>query len=175
MGSVLSPNNRISPNRRLRYDGGMPNLNRRELCIALSAFAALGTGISEAQTAAQPAATALSRAEVFPVDQMHVTKMANGGESLSIIRGTLTTGESVALHESVQAVGAPPNPPHRIQHSEFIMVREGTLKFMHDGQSQQVGAGGVIYVAYGTLHSVRNVGKVPAKYFVIAIGGDTKR
>lgn len=154
----------------------MPNLNRRELCIALSAFPALGMGISEAQTAAsaKPAATALSHAEIFPMDQMHVTKMANGGESLSIVRGTLTTGESVALHESVQAAGTPPNPPHRIQHSEFIMVREGTLEFMHDGQSQQVSAGGVIYVAYGTLHSVRNVGKVPAKYFVIAIGGDTK-
>lgn len=153
----------------------MKNLNRRELCAALSAFAALGAGVAEAQTTAKPAATKLSHAKVFPMGQMRVTKMANGGESLGIVRGTLVTGESVALHESVQAVGAPPNPPHRIQHSEFIMVREGTLEFMHDGQSQQVGEGGVIYVAYGTLHSVRNVGKVPAKYFVIAIGGDTKR
>jgi mannose-6-phosphate isomerase-like protein (cupin superfamily) len=35
-----------------------------------------------------------------------------------------------------------------------------------------VAAGGVIYVAYGTRHTVKNVGNGPARYFVVAIGGD---
>lgn len=101
--------------------------------------------------------------------------MANGGESRSIVQGVLATGESVALHESMLPVGSVPNPAHRIEHSEFIVVREGTLEYVHDGKTEKVGPGGVIYVAFETLHQVKNVGDVPAKYVVIAIGGDTKR
>jgi hypothetical protein len=30
-------------------------------------------------------------------------------------------------------------------------------------------------VAFGTLHTVKNIGDAPAKYVVIQIGGDTKK
>ncbi|MGI4757636.1 MAG: cupin domain-containing protein [Janthinobacterium lividum] len=100
--------------------------------------------------------------------------MANGGESRSIVRATLATGEAVSVHESTQIAGTTPNSPHTIQHSEFILMREGTLAFEHDGISEQAGPGSIIYVAYGTLHTVRNVGTVAATYTVIAIGGDQK-
>ena len=104
--------------------------------------------------------------------------MPNGGESRDIAHGTLATGETVNLHQSMQVVGAVPNPAHVIQHTEFIFVREGQLEFQHevDGKmvSETAGPGGVIYVAFGTKHAVKNVGTVPAKYFVIAIGGDAK-
>jgi mannose-6-phosphate isomerase-like protein (cupin superfamily) len=104
--------------------------------------------------------------------------MANGAESRDIAHGTLATGESVNLHQTMQVAGAAPNPAHVIQHSEFILVREGELEFQHEvaGQmlSERVGPGGAIYVAFGTRHAVKNVGSVPAQYFVVAIGGDTK-
>jgi quercetin dioxygenase-like cupin family protein len=85
----------------------------------------------------------------------------------------------VNLHQSTQAAGAAPNPLHIIQHSEFILVREGQLEFQHeaaDGKvsAETVGPGGVIYVAFGTKHAVKNVGDAPARYFVVAIGGDAK-
>ncbi len=100
--------------------------------------------------------------------------MANGGESRDILHAALATGEAVSIHESTQMPGIKPNPPHTIQHSEFILVREGTLAFEHDGLSEQAGPGSVLYVAYGTLHTVRNIGNTPARYMVIAIGGDQK-
>jgi mannose-6-phosphate isomerase-like protein (cupin superfamily) len=54
-------------------------------------------------------------------------------------------------------------------------VIEGALLFEHDGKSEKVGPGGVIFVAVGTMHTVKNVGSVPAKYMVLQIGGDTKK
>jgi hypothetical protein len=30
-------------------------------------------------------------------------------------------------------------------------------------------------VALGTMHTVKNVGDVPAKYVVVAVGGDVKK
>ena len=117
----------------------------------------------------------LSQAKVFPLDGMTVRKMPNGGESRDVVRGALVTGEAVGVHESVLPVGSVPNPQHVIQHSELIMVQEGTVEFEHGEKAENVGAGGVIYVALGTMHTLKNVGDVPAKYFVVAIGGDMKK
>ena len=75
----------------------------------------------------------------------------------------------------VQPAGAVASPLHVIQHSEFVVVLEGTVEFDHDGKTERVGPGDVIYVALGTLHQVRNIGEVPAKYVVVAIGGDVGR
>ncbi|HEY0282241.1 MAG TPA: cupin domain-containing protein [Rhizomicrobium sp.] len=121
------------------------------------------------------ASDALSQSKVFTFDEMPVRKMANGGVSRDVVEGVVATGETVAIHESVQPAGAPPNPAHRIEHSEFILVQDGTLEFRHDDKVERAGPGSVIYVAHGTMHGVRNIGDGPAKYTVISIGGDVKK
>ena len=118
--------------------------------------------------------TVLSQSKVFNLDQLPVRTMPNGGKSWDAVRGTLVTGEKIAVHESTQPPGLAPNLPHKIDHSEFIFVREGTLEFQYDGKAERVRAGGVIFVAFGTMHTARNVGDGPASYFVISIGGDTR-
>ena len=158
----------------------MSEMTRREMFVGLSAVAMVGvaaTGVTlEAETpAAASGAGVLSEARVYPFDQMPVRKMANGGESRDVLRGELPTGEIIAVHESQQPAGMAPNVPHTIQHTEVMVVVEGTLEFMHDGKPEKVGPGGVILVPTGTLHTVRNVGDGPARYCVVQIGGDTKK
>ena len=74
----------------------MKNINRRELCVALSAIAAIGGVSAEAQSGqtatGQPT---LAHSEVFPYDQLPVKSAANGGASRAVIHGTLPTGEYV--------------------------------------------------------------------------------
>lgn len=132
------------------------------------AFASLGA----AQSAA-PNPLATSR--VFAYDQMTTKTARNGVVGRNVVTGTLASGEAIAVHETTQPAGTAPNPPHRIQHSEIIVVREGTLEFDHDGKAERAGPGSIIYVAFGTLHSVKNVGDGPASYVVVQIGGDTKK
>jgi mannose-6-phosphate isomerase-like protein (cupin superfamily) len=152
----------------------MREITRREMCVGLSAVVAAG-GKAKALVPVPPVtAGVLSQSRVYAVDQIPVRKMANGGESRDVLRGTLTTGETVGVHESQQPAGMVPNPPHTIQHTEVMVVLEGTLAFEHDGKSEKVGPGGVIFVASGTLHTVRNVGEGTAKYCVVQVGGDTK-
>jgi mannose-6-phosphate isomerase-like protein (cupin superfamily) len=144
------------------------------MCVGLSAVVAAG-GKAKALVPVPPVtAGVLSQSRVYAVDQIPVRKMANGGESRDVLRGTLTTGETIGVHESQQPAGMVPNPPHTIQHTEVMVVLEGTLAFEHDGKSEKVGPGGVIFVASGTLHTVRNVGDGTAKYCVVQVGGDTK-
>ena len=154
------------------------NISRRDLCVALPTF--VGTGASttvEAKpllNAATSGQLRLSQSEVFSPDQMPVTTKPNGAKSWNILHGVLATGEAISVHESLQPAGIAPSPPHAIQHSELILVREGTLLFEHDGKSERVGPGGVILVSFGTTHDAKNVGDGPARYVVVAIGGDTK-
>ncbi|HEY5381214.1 MAG TPA: cupin domain-containing protein [Acidobacteriaceae bacterium] len=117
----------------------------------------------------------LHSSRVFRFEALPVRKNQNGSESRDVLRGQLPTGEQVAVHESTQPAGIPPNPAHRIEHTEIICMREGTLEFQHDGVTERASAGDILFVAKGTMHGVRNVGDGPAAYFVIAIGGDTNR
>jgi len=120
-------------------------------------------------------ANVLAQSRVFHLDQMPVRKMANGGRSWDVVRGVLATGEAIAIHESEQPAGLTPNPAHTIEHTEFITVIEGTVEFLYDGKTEPIGPGGVLYVARGTMHQVKNIGDGPARYVVVSIGGDVRR
>jgi mannose-6-phosphate isomerase-like protein (cupin superfamily) len=152
----------------------MRDITRREMCAGLAATAVAGRVVKAQSPAAPDGVGVLSQSRVYTLEQMPVRKMANGGESRNVLRGTLTTGEAIGVHESQQPAGMKPNTPHTIQHTEVMVVIEGTLAFEHDGKSEKVGPGGVIFVASGTLHTVRNVGEGPARYCVVQVGGDTK-
>jgi mannose-6-phosphate isomerase-like protein (cupin superfamily) len=155
----------------------MNNIGRLRVFFFLFAFVTM-SGVIRAQSTPLSSKISgedvLSEAGVFPYGKMKARKMPNGGESKDVVHGVLKTGEVVSVHESMQPVGSEPNPAHRIGHSEFIVVCEGTVQVEYGGYAERVGASGVIYVAFGTMHRLRNIGNVPAKYVVIAIGGDTK-
>jgi len=117
----------------------------------------------------------LAATKVFDVAALPATRNSNGSERRDVVRaGRLATGEPVHIHQTTQPPGTPPAPAHTIEHSEFILVTEGTLEITHDGKTERADAGSVIYVAHGTMHQARNVGAGPVKYTVIAIGGNAK-
>jgi quercetin dioxygenase-like cupin family protein len=162
-------------------------ISRRNLLLAMPAVAAASTAFAQSASAENQAAPlgaaqagpVLATAQALAFGAMHTRTMANGGESRDIIHGALKTGEMVNLHQSMQPAGMTPNPMHVIQHTEFIMVWAGQVEFQREDAggkvvSDTVGPGGVLYVAFGTKHALKNVGDGEARYFVVAIGGDAK-
>jgi quercetin dioxygenase-like cupin family protein len=155
----------------------MKQMNRRDLGIAISAFAALSAipGDSQTPTQAQAGAASvggpvLAHSEIFAFDKLPVRSSPNGMETRAVLRGTLTTGEYIEVHETVLPPGEMPHPPHRHTHSEVLLIREGRLEVTSDGQHGFVEPGGVIFTASGVLHGLKNVGATPANYFVVAVG-----
>ena len=70
--------------------------------------------------------------------------------------------------------GMEPHPPHRHEHSEWLMIREGQCEWLIDGKRRPAGPGDICYAASMQLHGIRNTGTAPARYFVIAVGPNLK-
>ena len=109
---------------------------------------------------------------VFRLAEMPCRQNPNGSTSHDFARGALATGERVGVHATEQPAGNPGTVAHRNEHTEVICVREGALEVTHDGTVERAEAGDVVLIAKGSLHSLRNVGSGPARYLVVAIGGD---
>jgi uncharacterized cupin superfamily protein len=142
----------------------MENLDRRDVFLGLAAMMA-GIGSGSGQEA-----NVLSTSQTYPFDQLPVKKNANGGISRAVVTGVLATGESVEVHETMLPPGQMPHPPHKHRNSEFVMIREGEVEFYHDGKTERVGPGGIMFNASNQMHGMKNIGTVDAQYFVVAIG-----
>ena len=148
----------------------MRDWTRREWGAAFVA-AACGGLIADAQTTPKESGgETLAHSEIFAFADLTPKSGENGMVSRPVTRGTLLTGEFVEAHETTLPPGQMPHPPHRHTHSEFLLIREGTLSVTSDGKTGVVGTGGVVFTTSGVLHSLKNVGDVAANYFVVGIG-----
>ena len=149
----------------------MKETSRRDLCSGMAALAAVAalTAVTP-EASAQDAGPTLNHSQIFPFDKLPVKPSANGGASRAVTHGTLATGEFVEVHETMLPAGQMPHPPHRHTHSEFLMIRDGKLEVLSDGQRGIVEAGAVVFTASGVLHGLKNIGTTPANYFVVAVG-----
>lgn len=156
-------------------------MNRRDLCVALSALAVTTAALPvEGQTASNAAGSppagsnepVLSVPRAYLFDQLPVKTSANG-ESRAVLHGVLPTGEAVEVHETTLLPGHMPHPPHKHRHSELMLIREGTVEFNNDGSFERVGPGGIVFAASNVMHGLKNVGETNANYFVVAIGQES--
>ena len=135
------------------------------------AFAAL----IPALCAAQQRAESERHADVLPSKGYRFDQLkSRPGEhmtSYQILRGSTHTAFELDLHETELAPGAAPHPPHRHVHEELLFIREGQVELSLNGQLTLLDAGSCAYLASNDLHGYRNPGAVPAKYFVLALGG----
>lgn len=107
----------------------------------------------------------------FAFADLQPRQNANGsGEARSITKGKTPTGEQVEVHETSLHPGATPHAPHRHQHSEFWLIREGTVEITINGKPHRLGPGSVGFAASNDEHGIKNVGDAIAVYFVVAVG-----
>lgn len=143
------------------------SMTRREICWLLPAATMILA--ASAIAAAQPQENSLPSAS-YPFDKLPVRKMNSGAERRDILTGKLATGESLETHETTLQPGGMPHPPHHHLNSEVWLIREGTLELNVNVKSYQLGPGSVGFVHSNEEHGVKNIGSMPATYFVVAVG-----
>ena len=103
---------------------------------------------------------------VFNWNDMHPQKTATG-EVRSLCKAPTATLDQLEMHVTTLNPGLAPHPPHRHLNEELIILREGEVETLSNGNWLKAGPGSVIFNASNSLHGMRNVGTTPAVYHVI--------
>ena len=138
-------------------------ITRRDLTVIFTTLgAALGV-MALAQETAQPKVMGSS---IFDWTQIAVKKTPVG-ESRKFFQAPTATLDELECHVTTLNPGEMAHPPHQHPDEELIIVKEGTVESLVNGELKRVGPGSVIFQASNQMHSIRNGGETPATYHVI--------
>ena len=136
-------------------------LTRRDIVMVLA-----GTAGTLFLVSALGAQTTIMRSRVFDWTAMTATPTQVGARR-DVVRAATATLDELEIHITTLNPGETPHAPHRHPAEELIVVKEGTVESLVDGEQRRVGPGSIIFQASNQLHTIRNVGDVPATYHVI--------
>ncbi|MGA2571824.1 MAG: cupin domain-containing protein [Terracidiphilus sp.] len=137
-------------------------MNRRELFAALAATAVAGDALAFADTPSVMGST------VFDWKAM-TEKPTAYGTVRSLCSAPTATLENLEMHVTTLNPGMSSHAPHKHPNEELIIVRQGTVETLSNGQWVRVGPGSVIFNASNQLHGFRNVGAETAVYHVVNV------
>jgi len=137
-------------------------LTLRDLVIAVAVASATLAAVAWAQSPGPPLMGSCS----FNWDEMQAVPSATGAKR-EVFRERTATLDQLAVHVTTVKPGERAHDPHRHWEEELIVVKEGTLESMQNGETTRLGPGSVIFEASNDLHGLKNVGDTPASYFVI--------
>jgi len=103
---------------------------------------------------------------VFDWTQLAVHKTPIG-ESRKVCKAPTATLDELEIHVTTLNPGELAHPPHQHPDEELLIIKEGTVEALVNGEWTRVGPGSVIFQASNQLHAIRNVGDTPATYHVI--------
>lgn len=136
-------------------------ISRRDLAIiVLSVTATLSVTAIAASKAPIMGSVAIDW-ESVPVQQEEVRAVRQ------FMRAPTATLDELELHVTTLQPGTTSHAPHKHPNEELVIVKEGTVEVLVDGQLERVGPGSVVFNASNQMHSLRNVGSGPATYHVI--------
>src|ERR1700730_5107115 len=94
-------------------------------------------------------------------------KQTKTGTVRSFFKSPTTTLSELELHVTMLNPGEASHPPHKHPNEELVIVKEGLVEALVNGDWKKVGPGSVIFNASNQMHGIRNVGTTPATYHVI--------
>jgi len=89
------------------------------------------------------------------------------GSVRSFFKTRTATLEELEVHVTTLDAGKMSHPPHRHPNEEMIILDQGTVETLSNGEWKRVGPGSVIFNGSNELHGLRNVGTGPAVYHVV--------
>lgn len=136
-------------------------ITRRDISIIFFSVSATCIGYSFANSA-----SSIIGASVFDWNKMDVKK-TDVGEYRQVIKGPTATLDELELHVTTLLPGKNSHAPHQHVNEELVIIREGTVEVLSNGEWKKLGPGSVIFNSTNSLHALRNVGATPAVYHVI--------
>jgi quercetin dioxygenase-like cupin family protein len=89
------------------------------------------------------------------------------GARRDVVQAKTATLDELEIHITTLNPGQTSHEPHKHPAEELLIIKEGTVESLVNGELKRVGPGSIIFQASNQLHGIRNVGDVPATYHVI--------
>ena len=89
------------------------------------------------------------------------------GEVRRVVQKPTATLDELEIHITTLRPGEESHPPHQHRNEEILIVKEGNVEALVNGELKRGGPGSLIFQASNQLHNIRNVGTMPATYHVI--------
>ena len=106
------------------------------------------------------------KSSAFDWNKIEMVKTEKGG--LRNFYDTRTeTLEQLEVHVTTLNPGITSHVPHQHPNEEMIIVKEGVVEELVNGEFKKLGPGSIIFQAPNQLHTIRNARDTPATYFAI--------
>jgi len=135
-------------------------LTRRDMVIALLAVCATVCVV------AVHSQTPVMQSSAFEWNGIPA-KPTDVGSLRQFFRSPTVTLDELECHVTTLNPGVSSHAPHKHPNEELVIIREGTVECLVNGEWKRLGPGSVIFNASNQLHALKNVGTVPATYHVI--------
>ena len=134
---------------------------RRDLSMA-----AAGAAVTLATLGVTGAQPAVMSSRVFDWKEL-TSKPTRIGERRDVVQAPTSTLDELEIHITTLNPGETPHAPHKHPAEELLVVKEGTIESLVNGEMRRVGPGSIVFQASNQMHTVKNVGTGPATYHVI--------
>ncbi|HEY1081910.1 MAG TPA: cupin domain-containing protein [Prosthecobacter sp.] len=141
-------------------------LTRRDLQVMCATLAVAVGAMALAQEQAAAPPPPVMGSSIFDWNELPVRKTEKG-EVRKVLRAPTATLDELECHVTTLAPGLEAHPPHQHPDEELIVVKEGMVESLVNGELKRVGPGSVIFQAANQMHSIKNVGTTQATYHVI--------
>lgn len=138
------------------------NISRRDLGLLLPVLAS--------RAGAEQAAGRILANKVYHNDEIPYSGDAQK-KGREFFHGTTHTDFDLQMHETILGPGIQTHAPHKHEHEEIVIVLDGTMEAWMEGKTEVAEAGSVGYFSSNRMHSSRNVGSGPCRYYVIELRG----
>jgi XRE family transcriptional regulator, regulator of sulfur utilization len=133
----------------------------RDVIVALIAISATLLVVAIAQSQ-----TPVMQSSAFDWNTIPAKK-TDVGSVRQFFRTPTATLDELECHVTTLNPGETSHAPHKHPNEELVIVKEGAVEVLVNGEMKRVGQGSVIFNASNQMHALRNVGTTPATYHVI--------
>ncbi len=118
-----------------------------------------------AQTNARP----VLGSSVYQWDWIKAQATTNDhGTFARVFNAATATLNNLECHVTVLDPNKASHEPHHHPEEEVVIIREGTVEALINGEWKRVGPGSIVFNACNVTHDLRNVGTAPAVYHVLS-------
>ena len=137
-------------------------ITRRDIVVALIAISVTLCVVVAARQQQKP----VMQSSLFEWNAIQA-KPTNVGAVRSFFQVPTATLDELECHATTLNAGEASHAPHKHPDEEVVIVKEGTVEALVNGEWKRGGPGSVIFYSSNMLHGIRNVGQEPATYHVI--------